>query len=154
MPFSSRRPSLLACLALSAPVLAQSPRAPAAAGSTSAAALSAEQWRTDLRFMAQQMERRHKNLYHTVSRERFAAEAAELDARIPTLQRNEIIVGMMRLAAMVGDGHTNVSPLKDAKLGFRSLPLKLYLFEDGIHVRATTPEHSALLGARVVAIGG
>ena len=42
------------------------------------------------------------------SRERFQAAVADLHARIPSLQRNQIIVGMMRIAAMVGDGHTRV----------------------------------------------
>jgi hypothetical protein len=150
-----RRAIVLACLIAPAPVVAQSATTQSETKhAPSAPELTAEQWRADLKFMAQQMERRHKNLYHTVSREQFAAAVTELDARIPSLQRNEIIVGMMRLAAMVGDGHTNVSPLKDTKFGFPSLPLKLYLFEDGIHVRAATPAYSALVGARIEAIGG
>lgn len=116
--------------------------------------LTAEQWQEDLRFMAAEMERRHKNLYHTVSREEFAAAVADLHARIPRLQRNEIIVGMMRIAAMVGDGHTRVDPRKDTKFGFRSLPLKLYLFDDGLYVRAAAPGQADLVGARVEEIGG
>lgn len=123
---------------------------PAAAQPT----LTPAQWRADLRFMAAQMEKRHADLYHNISRKDFAAAVADLDRRIPTLQRHEIIVGMMRLAAMVGDGHTNVSPLKDKAFGFRSLPLKLYLFDDGLYVRAAAPAQAALVGARVEAIGG
>jgi hypothetical protein len=60
----------------------------------------------------------------------------------------------MRIAAMVGDGHTRVDPRKDDRFGFPSLPLKLYLFEDGLYVRAAAPDQAALLGARVEAIGG
>lgn len=118
------------------------------------AELTADQWREDLRFMAAEMERRHSNLYHSVSREAFAAAVADLEARIPRLRRNEIIVGMMRIAAMVGDGHTRVDPRKDAKFAFPSLPLKLYLFEDGLYVRAAAPSHAGLVGARIEAIGG
>jgi hypothetical protein len=116
--------------------------------------MSAAQWREDLRFMAAEMERRHKNLYHTVTREQFAAAIADLDARIPKLQRHEIIVGMMRIAAMVGDGHTRVDPRKDTKFQFPSLPLKLYLFEDGVFVRAAAPQYAALVGAKIEAVGG
>ena len=61
---------------------------------------------------------------------------------------------MMRIAALVGDGHTRVDPRKDAKFGMPSLPLKLYLFDDGLYVRAAAPAHAALVGARVEAIGG
>jgi hypothetical protein len=104
--------------------------------------------------MAAEMEHRHANLYHTVNKESFQAAVADLDARIPKLQRHQIIVGMMRIAAMVGDGHTRVDPRKDAAFQLPSLPLKLYLFEDGVFVRAAAPEHAALVGARIEAVGG
>ena len=104
--------------------------------------------------MVSELERRHKNLYHTISREEFAAAVAALDARIPTLKRHQIIVQLMRLAVAVNDGHTNVHPQRDPKIGFRSLPLRLYLFDDGLHVRAAAPEHAGLVGAKVEAIGG
>lgn len=139
------------CLALACPTAARAQSPVVAAAPQS---LTAQQWREDLRFMADRMERRHKNLFHTVSRKAFAAAVAELHARIPAMQRHEIIVGFMRIAAMVGDGHTNVSPLKDKAFGFRSLPLKLYLFDDGVFVRAAMPGQSALLGAEVEAVGG
>jgi hypothetical protein len=141
----------LALLSAAAGALAQAPQ-PAEVGKP--AELTAAQWREDLRFMAREMERRHKNLYHHVSKTQFDAAVADLDARIPSLERNEIIVGMMRIAAMVGDGHTRVDPRKDTRFGFRSLPLKLYLFEDGIYVRAAAPGHAALVGARIEAVGG
>jgi hypothetical protein len=136
---------LAACLA--APAAAQ-PMAPPIPE------LSAEQWREDLRFMVGEIERRHPAPYAHAGREAFAAAVAELDRRIPGLQRNQIIAGMMRIAAMVGDGHTRVDPRKDTRFGFPSLPLKLYLFEDGLYVRAATPAFAGLVGARIEAIGG
>ncbi len=116
--------------------------------------LTADQWRADLKFMSDEMQRRHKNLYHDISGDQFAAAVSDLDARIPSLQRNEIIVGMMRIAAMVGDGHTRVDPRKDPRFGFPSLPLRLYLFEDGLYVRAAAPQYASLVGSRIEAIGG
>ena len=149
-----RATPLALCLALAAPLWAQS-AAPAPAAATPAPpVLTAEQWREDVRFMAMEMQRRHANLFHTVSREAFDAAVKDLIARIPDLERNQIVVGMMRIAAMVGDGHTRVDPRKDPNFAFPSLPLKLYLFEDGLHIRAAAPEHAALVGARVEAIGG
>ena len=104
--------------------------------------------------MAAELQQRHANLYHDVSREEFEHAVADLDRRIPSLPRNRIIVGMMRIAAMVGDGHTRIEPRKDPAFGFSSLPIKLYLFDDGLFIRAARPEQRALLGARVEAIGG
>jgi len=116
--------------------------------------VTAQKWRDDLRFMAAELQKRHANLYHHVSRQDFERAVADLDRQIPNLPRNRIIVGMMRIAAMVGDGHTRVEPRKDPAFGFPSLPVKFYLFDDGLYVRAARPEQRDLLGARVEAIGG
>jgi hypothetical protein len=116
--------------------------------------LTAAQWREDLRFMAAEMRRRHANLYHHVSKADFDAAVEDLDKRIPQLQRNQVIVGMMRIAALVGDGHTRIEPRKDKAFGFASLPLRLYWFEEGVFVRAAAPTQASLVGARVEAVGG
>jgi tetratricopeptide (TPR) repeat protein len=113
----------------------------------------AEKWREDLRFMAQEMPKRHKDLFHRMTREQFETAIKNLDARIPQLTRNQIIVEMARIVAMVGDGHTNLYPTRDPKVGFRALPVKLYFFKDGLFVRAAEKEQAALVGARVVKIG-
>ncbi|MBA3578335.1 MAG: hypothetical protein H0W39_12140 [Sphingomonas sp.] len=143
---------LAMCLALGQPGVSQVTPAPLPAQQP--AHLSAEQWREDLAFMAAEMKRRHANLHHSVSSQEFEAAVADLHARIPVMQRNEIVVGLMSLAAMIGDGHTRVDPRKDPKFGFPSLPLKLYLFEDGLFVRAARPDYATLVGAEVVEIGG
>ena len=103
--------------------------------------------------MAEEMPKRHKNLFHTMTREQFEGAVSKLHERIPRLARHQIIVEMARIVAMVGDGHTNVAPTRDPKIGFRALPVKLYLFKDGLFVRAATREHADLVGARVVKIG-
>ena len=66
------------------PALAAAPAAPAAPANMPAA-LTAEQWREDLRFMAAEMKRRHENLYHTITPQQFDSAVADLDRRIPTL---------------------------------------------------------------------
>ncbi|OON60334.1 hypothetical protein B0920_15175 [Massilia sp. KIM] len=114
---------------------------------------SAQQWREDLRVLAEQMPARHRNLYHTITREQFADAVARLDARIGTLPRHHVIVEMARIAAMVGDGHTNIAPTRDPRIGFHAFPLALYFFEDGLYVRAAAERHRALVGAKVVGIG-
>src|SRR6266542_2638808 len=112
-----------------------------------------DKWREDLRFMAAEMPKDHKNLFHTMTREQFESAVRKLDGRIPSLARHQIIVEMARIVAMVGDGHTNIAPTRDPKIGFRTYPVKLYLFQDGLHVRAAAREHADLVGSRVVAIG-
>ncbi|MFL5495093.1 MAG: hypothetical protein ACJ8DC_11980 [Gemmatimonadales bacterium] len=111
-------------------------------------------WRQDLRYMAAEMPRRHRDLYHTISRSAFDSAVASLDARIPSLQRHQVILELARIAALVGDGHTNIAPTRDPKIGFRTYPIALYLFSDGLFIRAADSAHAGLLGARVVRIGG
>jgi Peptidase family S41 len=113
----------------------------------------ARAWREDLHFMAREMERTHKNLYHTVSREQFASAVDALDEHIPDLERHEVIVEMAKIVAAVGDGHTNIYPTRDAKIGFRSLQLAFAFFGDELYVRAAHESRRPLVGSRVLRIG-
>jgi hypothetical protein len=128
------------------------------AGQTGQAAAAREksatdQWREDLRFMAEEMPKYHRNLFHTMTREQFESAVQRLDERIPSLARHQIIVEMARVVALVRDGHTNIAPTRDPKIGFRTYPVKLYLFQDGLYVRAAAREYADLVGARVVRVG-
>src|SRR5207253_3213964 len=58
-------------------------------------------WQDDLRFMAREMERIHKNLYHSISRNEFAASVAALNSKIPVLERHGVIVEMAKIVASV-----------------------------------------------------
>jgi hypothetical protein len=118
-----------------------------------AATLTAAQWREDLRTMMDRLPSLHNNLYHATSKASFDSAARELDARIPTLSREEIVMEMARIVALAGDGHTNIYPTRDAAIGFHALPVALYLFRDGLYVRAADSAHAELVGARVVRIG-
>jgi tetratricopeptide (TPR) repeat protein len=110
-------------------------------------------WREDLAFMAREMEQRHRNLYHTVSRAAFDSAVAALDHRIPSLQRHQIIIELARIVALVQDGHTNVAPTRDPKIGFSTLPVKLYFFQDGLFIRAAHRSQAGLAGAKILRIG-
>lgn len=115
----------------------------------------ARAWRDDLRFMAGEMERTHKNIYHAVSRENFTTMVAALDRKIPLLERHEVIVEMAKIVAAVADGHTNIYPTRDPKIGFHTLPVVFTFFGDGdeLYVRAAHESQRRLAGARVLRIG-
>ncbi len=110
-------------------------------------------WREDLRFMAQEMEKTHKDVYHAIPRAQFAGLVEALDAKIPALSRHEVIVEMAQIVVAVGDGHTNIYPTRDAKIAFRELPVSFTFFGDELRVRATVESQRSLLGARVLRIG-
>ena len=110
-------------------------------------------WREDLDFLAREMPRQHANLFHAMRREQFDSALNGIRQRLPSLARHQVIVELERLCAMIGDGHSNVSPWRDTVVGFHTLPVAFYRFGDGYYIRAATQENRALLGARVLRIG-
>ena len=115
--------------------------------------LTQEQWREDLRYMAQEVPKRHKYLFHTMTRQQFDDAVRKLDERIPLLARHQTIVELGRIVAMVEDGHTSINFLFDSKIGFRYYPVALHLFKDGLFVYAADGQYATAVGARVVKIG-
>src|SRR5260370_42054547 len=83
----------------------------------------AQKWRDDLRYLAENLPRVHKNAYHTVSREQFEAAVQRLDAHIPELNRDQIIVELVKIVAMIGDGHTRMEPAFAPKAQFHRFPV-------------------------------
>jgi hypothetical protein len=151
----------LSSFALAVPAtlaLAAAAAVPSHAGSAPVTAQEAQAWREDLRVVATEVPRRQPFLYEGLTPThltpaRWDSAVAALDARIPRLARHEILVGMEQIVALVGAGHTSINPFYDVKMGFRSYPLELYDFSDGVFVTRAAPEQAALVGARVVRIG-
>ncbi|HEX7256351.1 MAG TPA: hypothetical protein VF236_10530 [Gaiellaceae bacterium] len=127
----------------------------AAAGLAAGASGASLDVSSDVRNLVVELEQRHPNAYHAVSREELHRAADDLAARAPSLTREQAIVGVMRLLAMLGerDGHTGVYPLSpvDGQV-FRAYPIRLYRFPEGMYV--TRAQDASLVGARVAAIGG
>jgi hypothetical protein len=112
-------------------------------------AISKAQWQEDLKYFAKELPKRHKNLFHTMSREQFDQAVAELEAAIPSLAGHQILVHMRQITAKVGDGHTGVHLSRS----LRRYPLALYWFGNELRVVAATREYERALGTRVVKIG-
>lgn len=121
------------------------------------APLTAEQWNADLDAFLTVLHAEHDNPYFHTPQAQFEAAVAEYRDALPTLSRAERITGFARIVALVGDGHTwmpmHALPFDGLPPGpgFRSLPVRFDVFEEGLFiVGATDP---ALAGARVTAIG-
>jgi hypothetical protein len=110
----------------------------------------------DVRLLASHLRGDHPNLFHDLSPARFEAEADRLAACADSIGDDELLVGLMRLAALPGvrDGHTGIFPL-DPSNGrvLHMYPVRLYTFEDGTFVVGQVGG-TDLLRARVVALNG
>lgn len=134
-------------LLLAFPTFAQHDQAAA----QSAVKLTTDQWRSDIRFLGDELAKRHRNAFHRTKKEDYDAAVAALYDNAPRMSEDEIIVGMMKIVAMVRDGHTNLIPRPYFRSGL--FPVNYYWFNDGLFVTAAAKENADLVGARVVRIG-
>ena len=112
--------------------------------------LSKEKWREDLRFLAAELPKKHKNAFHRITREQFEKSVAKLDAKIPTLSDEEIVLGLARIVAQIGDGHTGLGWSRP----FQRVPMDLFWFGKELRVIRVAKEFPRLNGARLIKIGG
>lgn len=121
--------------------------------SLAAVSTEAQKWQADLQYLSMEMPKRHKNLFHSMTRGQFDAAVSELNGRIPSLTRNQILVGLARIVAMANDGHTALFPFFNPALGLHRYPVKFYLFEDGLYVQRAAPAYREVVGGKVLRIG-
>ena len=113
------------------------------------AGLTPAQWAEDLDFLAAELPKKHKNLFYKISESEFRGRVEAFKAKLPSLGREEILAGLMKVIAAVGDSHTT--------LGYRpeqGRPLMLYWFKDGVSILNTVGEHENILYGKITAIGG
>ena len=122
-----------------------------------------EGWRSDLALLVREIKRRTAMRFaeprgyapfRALPEADFDAAVARLHEEIPRLSDPQVVVGMMKLIRVLGDGHSQVQVGDERPDMQAALPLQLYLFEEGLHVIAAAAEHGGLLGARVTAIDG
>ena len=121
--------------------------------STSATVPGAE---SDVRLLAQQLEAIHPDLFDSVPRARFRSVVDTAAARADELSENELLVELMRIAALPGNGngHSGIFPGDPQhRRDLHLYPLRLYAFPDGTYV-VDERGSDGLVGARLTAIGG
>ena len=110
-------------------------------------------WTEDILLVVEELPRLHPDPWFAVPQEEFEAQVDVLLGRLETLSDAEVTVELMRLFALISragrDGHSGIWPILAP-----TLPIRLYSFSDGWFVVGAGDEHGALVGARVVAVGG
>lgn len=110
-----------------------------------------DRWAQDLRFIERELPRRHANAFHSQTPERFAAAVDRLEKDLSQLSDEQIVTGLMRLVAGVGDAHTELALWKVT--GWHIYPLRLRWFSDGLYVIAAAEPYGSVAGSRVERIG-
>ncbi|HXJ63469.1 MAG TPA: hypothetical protein VNN79_06920 [Actinomycetota bacterium] len=115
-------------------------------------------WRGDLERLVPSMEAMHPDLFHGISRAWLREEVERLEAAVPRLDDDQVMVGVMRIVASVSadgrDGHTGVFVWGTGTYPVHSLPLRVWLFPDGAYVVDALPAYQGLVGSRIDAVAG
>ena len=130
--------------------------------------LTAAQWREDLHYLTDQIQKVHPRPFHHISRLEFETQVSQVNVAIPTLSDHEIELEFARIVALLGEGHSRISlpglpdpmsdvpevtPFKQESLAFHRIPVRLYSFADGLFIVAATAQYRSLIGAQVLQIG-
>src|SRR5262249_44952061 len=132
------RQQLLATIAVWALLLAEtclSQSLPPTAGTAPAATAPVDpaqrisNWREDIRFLVQELPKRHPNPFTKISQTEFEKAAADIQQRVGQLDDNAIRLELARLIARIGDPHTVVIP---ESWGTHVYPFNARVFSDGV----------------------
>lgn len=106
------------------------------------------EWRDDIDYFARELSKRHANAFHDVTREEFAEAVAALKASSPSATDDEMFVGLMRLTALVGDGHTGVH----VPSNFHQLSIAIAVIEGTYRVVRGAGPAAPLVGGRLTRV--
>ncbi len=110
-----------------------------------------KQWIEDIKFIKQELPVRHINLFSNISQEDFDSEIESLIKSIPQLEENEIICGLMKIFAKIGDSHTGIHNVYNLSK-FNIAPVKYEVFDDGVYIVEIIESAKNYLKQKVVAI--
>jgi len=131
---------------------------PTARQSSASAGLDRDSvWRADLAALVVGMGRLHPALEHSVSRSDLEMAAARLSSQIPTASDDQLLVGLIRIVAMVSskgcDAHTGLYVWGEQTYAVDSLPLRLWWFDEGVYVVDALEPYRDLIGSTIEGIG-
>ena len=115
-----------------------------------------EGWAFDLDYLIEEAQRMHAGPERPAFSEEFEKLAGFIRSRLATLSDDQVLTHMMRLVALLGDGHSAIyRPDPETSLDFNTatLPYKFYLFPEGLYIVDGADEWDAHAGHRVVKLG-
>ena len=110
--------------------------------------MTPEAWRADIDSFARELPARHANAFHATTRGKFDAAVAALRTQSESASYDQMVVGLAKITAMVGDGHTHVNLPPTV----HRLPVAIALFGDDYRITRAKEEANELLGGRIVRI--
>ncbi|MGH9869202.1 MAG: hypothetical protein ACREAA_13700 [Candidatus Polarisedimenticolia bacterium] len=110
-------------------------------------------WRSDLDTLLAEIRGQHYIYRSRPLPADLLRDAERLRARIPELNDERILVELQRLMVHLGDGHSFVLPFGPKRVDSRMLPIRFYLFSDGLFVIDAERGNEQWIGRKVTRIG-
>lgn len=108
-------------------------------------------WEEDVYFFGKNLEEKHKDLFHNITKTEFQADILKLRKETENLAGTEIITELLKILTKVGDSHTTID-LGTIPTFKNRLPYRLAYLKDGIFITRIAKKQSANLMAKVIAI--
>lgn len=106
-------------------------------------------WIEDIDYLTNNLEKSHKNLYHSIKKEDFYKQMEELKKNVTELNDSEIKFRLAAIVASVGDAHTSLN----LGIDFNKIyPLKLWWFNEDLRVIQAEIENKDILGKKLIKI--
>lgn len=106
-------------------------------------------WIKDLNYMQKAIPKKHVNPFFKINQEKFNSELTSLKNSVYKLNDNQILSGIYKIVASIGDTHTSL--YKKTSIIY---PIQFYYFKEGIYVVNTLPEYKQALYTKLVKING
>ena len=111
-------------------------------------------WRSDIDFYLRELHERHYVYRNRPLPPGLIQAAAELSRNTPIYSDERMLAEFEHLASFAGDGHTYILPFAARRVPAHLLPLRLYMFSDGLHViDVLSGGNEKWIGSRVLRIG-
>ena len=110
------------------------------------------QWRAEIDDIVDHLRLIHPDPFTKTGRTVFLRAAEDLKADIPSLTEEQRLVRAMRLVASIGDGHTQLEPVRsDFALWY---PIRVVEFADGYFITTARNDVADLAGAQLLEVAG
>jgi hypothetical protein len=110
-------------------------------------------WEKDMDFWQEQVKKHHYVYRSAPFPAEFQHQFEKVRSSLNLYSDQQVLVELLGLSAMLGDGHTYVLPWGAEGIDVKALPLRLYLFVDGLFVIDAQPGYERWIGRRVDQIG-
>ncbi len=107
-------------------------------------------WDKDLDYLAEELPKRHINLFANTNADSFYNKINILKDKSPELNDSQMFFSIMKIVASVGDAHTSVYPKNYSSFHF--FPFQGYWFKEGFYITTVASEYQQTLGKKLIKI--